>query len=63
MPEFWDEQLVGLASTRLNQRPVSCDWCKANLPAFNAVKVMCSEEDPSDYFWACEACWEEKRFG
>ena len=62
-PEFWEEQLVGLASEKLNKTPTECDWCKVKIPAFNAVKVMCSETDVNDYFWACEACWEEKQFG
>jgi hypothetical protein len=63
MPDFWDEQMVGLASSRLNGSPVECDWCKTKVASYAAVKVMCSETDPSDYFWGCEPCWEEKRFG
>ena len=42
-----------------NGHPVRCDWCDIQLVSYAAYKEQMAANDPLDYNWECEKCYEK----
>ena len=42
-----------------NLKPVKCDWCNIDLVSYAGFRVQMAADDPLDYNWACQTCYEK----